>query len=79
MLQNTPNINAQLVSALNRRGWSKAKLARLSGLERSSISNIISGKGCSMLAAYRIAQALGERVDEIFLPEYVLNQKQKEA
>jgi DNA-binding XRE family transcriptional regulator len=69
-------MNKQLEAALTRRGWSKAKLARLAGLDRSTIVNIIGGKNCSMLAAYRISQALGERVDEIFLPEYVLNQKQ---
>jgi DNA-binding XRE family transcriptional regulator len=70
-------LNTQLESALLKRGWSKAKSARLSGLSRAAIANIISGKGCSMLAAYRIAQVLRERVDEIFLPEYVQKQKQK--
>lgn len=69
-------MNKQLDTALTKRGWSKAKLARLAGLSRAAIANIISGKGCSMLAAYRISQALGERVDEIFLPEYVLKEKQ---
>jgi len=69
-------MNNQLEAALTRRGWSKAKLARLTGFSRCTIANIIAGRSCSMLAAYRIAQALGERVDELFLPQYVLNQKQ---
>jgi DNA-binding XRE family transcriptional regulator len=70
-------MNEALNMAVERRGWSRSKLARLSGLDRSTVTNIISGKNCSMFAAYRIAQALGERVDDIFLPKYVLNQKQE--
>ena len=41
------------------------KLADISGVSRQTISCIISGKGCSLMVAYKIAKALGLELEEL--------------
>ena len=41
------------------------RLAEVSGVSRQTISCIISGKGCSVMVAYKIAKALGLELEEL--------------
>jgi DNA-binding XRE family transcriptional regulator len=59
--------NARLV-----RKWSQAKLAQRAGINRTTYVLIENGKIPELRTAYKLADALGERVDEIFLPTYVI-------
>jgi len=65
-------MNEALANAIKERRWTHEKLASKSGLKRVTITNMINGKSCSLGAAYRVAGALGARVDDIFEPAYVL-------
>lgn len=47
------------------KGMTIKKLAEVSGVSRQTISCIISGKGCSLKVAYKIAKALGLELEEI--------------
>lgn len=47
------------------KGMTIKKLAEVSGISRQTISSIISGKGCSLKVAYKIAKALGLELEEI--------------
>jgi DNA-binding XRE family transcriptional regulator len=59
--------NARLV-----RKWSQAKLAQRAGINRTTYVLIENGKIPELRTAYKLADALGERVDELFLPTYVI-------
>lgn len=50
---------------MGEQGLSIKKLAELSGVSRQTISCIISGKGCSLGVAYKIAAALGTELEKI--------------
>lgn len=65
-------MNIALNNAIEARKWTHEKLAKRAGMKRVSVTKIINGRMPSMKSAYKIAEALGERVDDIFLPSYVL-------
>ena len=69
-------MNESLYNARKRKNWSQEKLAKKAGLNRSFYVMIEGGRIPNLRTAYKIADALEERVDEIFLPSSVLNQKQ---
>jgi DNA-binding XRE family transcriptional regulator len=69
-------MNEALKNARVVRRWTHEKTATRAGITRSLYTLTENGRVPSLRTAYKIAEALGERVDEIFLPSYVLNQKQ---
>ena len=69
-------MNEALKTARVVRRWTHEKTAKRAGITRSLYTLTEGGRIPSLRTAYKIAEALGERVDEIFLPSDVLNQKQ---
>ena len=60
----------RLKEVRKRLGLSQYQLARLSGLAQSTISHIERGAYIPTIdSAYKIAAALGVRVEELFVPE----------
>lgn len=72
-------MNEALQSARKVRKWTHEKTATRAGINRSLYTLIENGRIPNMKTAYKIADALGERVDEIFLPSDVLKEKQTEV
>lgn len=67
MTGNTIRLMNRLRVARAERELSQGALARCVGVSRQTISSIETGQYCpSTLLAFRLAQALGERVDELF-------------
>ena len=50
---------------LVRRELSQAQLANLSGLSRSTISGILSGRSCSVQTAEKVSSALGVPINKL--------------
>lgn len=50
---------------LVRRELNQVQLATLSGLSRSTISGILSGRSCSMQTAEKVSNALGISIDKL--------------
>ena len=84
MILTMENISEWLIEQLNIRDWSKAELARKSGLDPSTISNIINGKrGVSEESLNAIARAFHLPPGEVFqqanfLPQVSENDRARE-
>lgn len=65
-----PTLGNRLKVARAERGLSQEQLAQLAGVTRQTISSIETGLyGPSALLAFRLAEKLGKRVDELFFLE----------
>jgi DNA-binding XRE family transcriptional regulator len=53
------------------RKWTEQKAADRAGIDRSTLVSIERGKIPSLRTAYKLADAYGLSVYDIFLPEYV--------
>lgn len=47
-------------------GWTQERLAKIVGVDRSMISKIEAGGGCSMDLGIKLAKALGVTLDDLF-------------
>jgi putative transcriptional regulator len=65
--EHEPRLLNRLRVARAEQDLSQEQLARAAGVSRQTISSIETGQYCpSTLLAFRLAQALGVRVDELF-------------
>lgn len=67
-------MNEALYDARTTRKLSQEKVAKRAGINRSFYTRIEGGHIPGLRTAYKIAEALDERVENIFLPSYVLKQ-----
>lgn len=59
-------MNERLKAKRKERGLTQAQLAQMANVDRSMISKLETGSGCSMDVGLRIAKALGTTLDELF-------------
>ena len=55
----------KLIAEMARQNMTRGRLAELSGVSKTTISNITSGKSCSYLAGNAIINALGVKPEEL--------------
>jgi DNA-binding XRE family transcriptional regulator len=72
-------MNELLYNVRKTKKWSQDKLAKKAGINRTFYNQIEQGRTPNLRTAYKIAEALEVRVDDIFLPSDVLKQKQIEV
>lgn len=66
--------NEALISARKVRKWTQNKAAKRAKIERSTLASLeTKGNLPNLKTAYKIADAYGLSVYDIFLPEYVEN------
>ncbi len=65
-------MSQRVASQRKKLGLTQAELARQIGIERASLAHIERGRRPSMTTAYRLANALGLPVEELFPAIFVL-------
>lgn len=63
--------NEALVNARKAKKWTQTKAAVKAGVKRSTLASLERGGLPTLKIAYKIADAYGLSVYDIFLPEYV--------
>ena len=61
---------ADIKAALQKKRRSSAHIAKNLGLDRSTVSQVVTGKGTSRRVAFEISRVIGQPVDEIWPGKY---------
>ena len=68
-------MNAKLIQLRSEKDLTQEEMAALLGIDRSTYAHYERGRKPHLNTAIRIAQVLGSKVEDIFLPNSVLKQR----
>lgn len=66
---------ADIKAALEKKGWTSARIARRRGVRPSTVSMVISGRGKSLPIARFISRITGHPVSQLWPGKYAESQK----